>query len=139
MSPLPAAVAAHLDGHRVGVLATSSAGGRVHQSPVYFVRDGDELLVSTLASRLKARDVGETAWASLCVAGGEPPFPSATVSGPASIRTAGIGAATARVAQRIMDSEEPPEAQSDEVLAAAERVILALRVERVGPVSYLDG
>ena len=35
----------------------SPRDGRPRQSLVYYVRDGDRLLISTLADRLKARDV----------------------------------------------------------------------------------
>ena len=56
-----------LDAHRVGVLATIASDGKPRQSVVYYVRDEDRLLISTLSNRLKARDVGPTAWASLSV------------------------------------------------------------------------
>ena len=46
-----------LDGEPVGVLATSSSRGRPRQSLVYFARDGDRLLISTLSYRLKAREL----------------------------------------------------------------------------------
>ncbi len=138
MSVLTAGLGEFLDANVVGVLATRSAAGRVHQSLVYFARDGEELLISTEAARRKARDVRETGWASLCVMGHERPFPSATLSGPASIRREHIGEATAAIAQRMLGLDEPPQAQSDESLAAVGRVILALRVEHVGPVSYVE-
>lgn len=126
-----------LDANPVGVLATLSPGGRPRQSLVYFVRDGERLLISTLADRLKARDVTRTQWASLCVLGHERPFPSATFSGSAAILTKDIGAATARIAQRAMDADEPPEAMTDEALAGAGRVILAIDVERVTGAAHL--
>jgi PPOX class probable F420-dependent enzyme len=126
-----------LDASPVGALATSSSDGRPRQSLVYFVRDEERLLVSTLAGRLKARDVERTGWASLCVMGHEPPYPSATLSGPAEILTADIGPPTARIAQLITRSEKPPEPMSDEALAAAGRVVLAITVERVAAVSYV--
>ena len=66
----------------VGVLATQSQDGRPRQSVVYYVRDGDRLLISTLVERLKARDVERSGWASLCVMGDEQPYPSAVFSGP---------------------------------------------------------
>jgi hypothetical protein len=34
---------------------------------------------------------------------------------------------------------EPPEPQSDEALAAADRVILAITIERVSAINHLDG
>jgi PPOX class probable F420-dependent enzyme len=126
-----------LDANRVGVLATVAASGRPRQSVVYYARDGERLLVSTESKRWKARDVRRSGWASLCVRGDEQPYPSAVFSGRAEILTKEIGPATAAVMQRIAGASEPPEPQSDEALAAVDRVILAITVERVTAVSYL--
>lgn len=139
MSTLPDAVREFLDAHIAGVLSTVSPEGRARQSVVYYVRAGQRLLISTESKRLKARDVRRAGWASLCVMGAEKPFPSATVAGPAEILTTDIGPATAAIAQRISGAESPPQAQTDEALAAVDRVILQISVERVGPVSYLSG
>jgi PPOX class probable F420-dependent enzyme len=127
-----------LDTHRVGVLATIAADGRPRQSVVYYALDGDRLSVSTESKRRKARDVERTGWASLCVRGDEQPYPSAVFSGPAEILTADIGPATAAIMQRIAATSEPPEPQTDEALAAIDRVILAISVERVSAVNYLS-
>ena len=127
-----------LDGEPVGVLATASSGGSPRQSLVYFARDGDRLLISTLSDRLKARDVRRTGWASLCVMGHEPPYPSATFSGSAEIVTQHIGPSTAAVMQRITRAAEPPEPLGDEALAKVGRVILAITVERVTAASYIE-
>ena len=128
-----------LDSQPVGVLATLGPDGAPRQSLVYFARDGDRLLISTLADRLKARDVRRTGRASLCVMGHEPPFPSATFSGPAEVITSGIGPMTAAIAQRVTRSAEPPEPLTDEALASVGRVILAIAVERVSAAGYLPG
>jgi PPOX class probable F420-dependent enzyme len=126
-----------LDEHRVGVLATVDDVAMPRQSVVYYVRDGERLLISTESKRLKARDVRRSGWASLCVLGHERPHPSAVFSGPAEILTEDIGPATARIMQRIGNLPEPPEAQSDEALAAIDRVILAITIEGVSAVNYL--
>jgi PPOX class probable F420-dependent enzyme len=126
-----------LDANPVGVLGTTSPGGRPRQSLVYFTRDGDRLLISTLSDRRKARDVRGTRWASLCVMGHATPYPSATFSGPAEILTADIGPATAAIMQRITRVAEPPEPMSDEELAEAGRVILAITVEDVTATNYI--
>jgi PPOX class probable F420-dependent enzyme len=126
-----------LDEHRVGVLATTAADGRPRQSVVYYVRDGDRLLVSTESKRLKAQDVVRTGFASICIRGDEQPYPSATFSGPAEILTENIGPQTARIMQRIAGMDEAPEPQTDEALASIDRVILAITVERVTAVSYI--
>lgn len=127
-----------LDANRVGVLATIAADGKPRQSVVYYVRDGDRLLVSTLADRLKARDVERSGWASLSVRGDEQPYPSATFSGHAVIKSKDIGLSTAKVMQRIAGSDELPPAQSDEALAEVGRVILELSIERLSAVTYVD-
>jgi PPOX class probable F420-dependent enzyme len=127
-----------LDASPVGVLATEAPEGRPRQSLVYFARDGERLLVSTLTNRLKARDVRRTGRASLCVMGHEPPYPSATLSGSAEIQTEDIGVPTARIAQRMMRAAEPPEPMTDEALAAVGRVVLAISIERVSAVNYLQ-
>lgn len=126
-----------LDSHTVGVLATSSADGKPRQSLVYFTREGDRLLISTLTDRLKARDVRRGGWASLCVMGHESPYPSATFSGPAEILTENIGTATATVMQRISQAAEPPDPISDEALADIGRVILAITIDRVSAANYI--
>ncbi len=138
MSVLSAELAEFLDAHRIGVLATQTAEGRPRQSVVYYSRDGERLLISTESKRLKARDVHRTGWASLCVMGHTQPYPSAVFSGRAEILTEGIGPATAAIMQRIAGTDEPPEPQTDSALAAIDRVILAITVERVGPVNYID-
>ena len=126
-----------LNNQPVGVLATSASDGRPRQSLVYFARDGDRLLVSTLGDRLKVKDVRRDGWASVCVMGHEPPYPSATFSGPAEIRTKEIGPATARIMQRISDAAGTPEPMSDEALAEVGRVLLAITIERVTAASYI--
>jgi hypothetical protein len=83
--------------------------------------------------------VRRSGWASLCVLGNEQPYPSAVFSGPAEIHTRDIGSPTAQIVQRIGGMEEQPEPQSDEALAALDRVILALNIERVSAVNYLGG
>lgn len=55
MAALTAELRAFADSHTVGVLATPSPGGKPRQSLVYFAREGDRLLISTLTDRLKAR------------------------------------------------------------------------------------
>jgi PPOX class probable F420-dependent enzyme len=137
MGALTAELREFLDANAVGVLATLASDGKPRQSLVYYAREGDLLLISTLKDRLKARDARRTGWASLCVMGHEPPFPSATFSGPADILTENIGPLTAAIAQRMTGADEPPEPMSDEALAEAGRVILALTVERVTAASYI--
>lgn len=126
-----------LDANRVGVVATVATNGRPRQSLVYFARDGGHLLVSTLAGRAKARDVERTGWASLCVMGPEPPFPSAVFSGSAEIVTKNVGRPTAAIMQRISGAAEPPDPQTDDALAKVGRVVMRIAIERVSAVNYI--
>jgi len=126
-----------LDDVPVGVLATIRPDGGVRQSTVYFVRDGDRILISTESKRQKARDVERTGRASLCVQGPAKPYPCVTVEGDARIRTQGIGEPTARLIERIAGAPVD-EIQTDETLAAVDRVILEITVDRAYGASYLD-
>ena len=137
MGALTAELREFLDSHPVGVLATLAADGKPRQSLVYFARDADRLLISTLTDRLKTRDTRRSGWASLCVMGHEPPYPSVTLSGTAEILTEDIGPYTAKIMQRITQAAEPPEPMSDEALAEAGRVVLAIHVDRVTAASYI--
>jgi PPOX class probable F420-dependent enzyme len=127
-----------LDAHPVGVLAQAAPDGRPRQSLVYYAREGERLLISTLTDRHKARDVRRTGWASLCVMGHQPPYPSATFSGPAEICTQDIGGPSALIMQRISGAAEPPEPMSDDALAGVGRVILAITIERVSSANYIE-
>jgi PPOX class probable F420-dependent enzyme len=138
MGELTAELREFLDAQRVGVLATVAADGRPRQSLVYYARDGVDLVLSTLAQRLKAKDVERSGWASLCVMGHEAPYPSAVFSGHARIETDGIGVATAAVMQRITGALEPPEPQSDEALESIGRVVMRITVERISAVNYIE-
>ncbi|MFI6317158.1 pyridoxamine 5'-phosphate oxidase family protein [Nonomuraea sp. NPDC050556] len=118
------------------MLATTRTDGGVRQSVVYFALDGDRLLISTEPARAKAKDVQRTGRASLCVVGTAAPYPSVTLEGTARIRTAGIGADTARVWSRIGGQSVEPLSDGD--LEAMNRVVLEITVQRVYGASYLE-
>jgi PPOX class probable F420-dependent enzyme len=138
MGPLTDDLRDFLDSNQVGVLATTAPDGKPRQSLVYIARNGERLLISTLTDRLKAKDTRRSGWASLCVTGHEPPYPSATFSGPAEIVTANIGIPTATIMQRITHAAEAPEPMSDQALADVGRVILAITIERVTAANYIE-
>ncbi len=128
---------AFLESQPVGVLATLASDGKPRQSLVYFALEGNRLHISTLTDRVKSHDIRRSGWASLCVMGHERPFPSATFSGTAEILTRDIGGLTAKIVQRIAQTAEPPEPMTDEALAQAGRVVLAIHVDRVSAASYI--
>ena len=138
MSPaIDATTMAFLEAVPVGCLATTTADGKVRQSVVYFAVESDQIVISTESKRGKARDVERTGTASLCVQGPAKPYPSVTLEGPARIVRNAIGPPTARIWARIAGSP-PGDAMSDEELAAIDRVILAIDVDRVYGASNLE-
>jgi len=133
---ISAEVGRFLDHEPVGVVSTLRPDGTPRQSVTYFIRDGGRIFISTESKRAKARDVERSGWASLCVVGHAPPFPSVTVEGPARILRSGIADATARIFVK-MAGGDPPEL-TDETLAGMDRVILEISVDRVYGASYLN-
>lgn len=131
------AVAQFLDQVPVGVIATIRKDGKPRQSTVYFIREGNRVLISTESKRGKARDVERTGYASMCVQGVEKPFPCVTVEGSAHILREGVGEPTARIVARIVGTPVG-EAQTDDALAAVDRVILELTIDRTYGASYLE-
>ncbi len=135
--PLTAELAELLDSNKLGTLATVGEDGLPRLSVVYYANRGERIFISTLRERVKAKDIERRGWAALSVRGEEPPYPSATFTGSAAVRSTGIGEDTALVMGRIAGLPEPPEAQSDEVLAKAGRVLVEIAVERVAAAMHL--
>ena len=130
------AVREFLQENTLGVLGTHRADRGVRQSVVYYALDGQRLLISTESKRGKTRDVIRERKESLCVVGRSAPYPSVTLEGPARVLTSGIGHATAMVMARILEqgTVEPP---TEDDLAAADRVIIEIAVDRVYGANYL--
>jgi Pyridoxamine 5'-phosphate oxidase len=126
-----------LDAHRVGGLATAAPDGKPRQSVVYYARDGDRLLVSTLSARLKARDVRSTGLGVAVRSRGRASVSVGDRLRPRGDPDQGHRATDGPDHARIAGTDELPEAQSDEALAAVDRVILAISVERVSAMSHL--
>jgi PPOX class probable F420-dependent enzyme len=137
VSPLAEPIRKFLESESVGTIATLRPDGRIRATLVYYVLDGDRILISTESQRGKGRDVQKTGWASFCVSGHEKPFPSCTVEGPARILTTNIGEPTARILESIR-GVRPDAVPTDEGLAALDRVILEIGVEKVYGVSYIQ-
>ena len=78
------AAQAFLDEKLFGTLATVSKGGVPAQVLVWYLREGDELLVASVSTTQKVKNIRATEWASLSVSQG-PRF--LTVRGHATIET----------------------------------------------------
>jgi len=121
-----------------GVLGTRRPDGRPRLTVVRHLLDGDHILISTEASRAKARDVARDGWASYCITGHAAPYPCVTVEGTARIVTEGAGATTTRIFERMTGSpmEDP---LTDETVAAMGRVVIELTVERAYGATHIPG
>jgi PPOX class probable F420-dependent enzyme len=71
--------------HRTCIFGFQRKQGPPSMSVVYYVVDGDDLLVSTMAARAKARAVRRTGEAALCVLDEKWPLTYLQVYGPAAV------------------------------------------------------
>lgn len=67
--------------HRLAVLGTIRADGQAQLSPVYYVFEGEQIIVSTTRSRAKTANVRRDSRVTLCAIAEEPPFAYQTVYG----------------------------------------------------------
>ena len=80
---------AFLKEHRLAIVGAERKDSPPQLSPVYYVMDGDDLLISTTATRAKARVIRRDSRVSVCVLGEQQPFPYLTVYGRGQIETGG--------------------------------------------------
>jgi PPOX class probable F420-dependent enzyme len=74
-----------LAGTRTGMLATVRADGRPHAAPIWFTLDGDDVVFTTGASTVKARNLRRSGRAVLAVDESSPPYDFVTIEGPVEI------------------------------------------------------
>ena len=87
--------------HRLAIVGMLRREKSPQLSPVYYVMDGDDLLISTTATRAKAKAVRRDARVSVCVLGEQPPFPYLTVYGRGRIEDAGVVDVMMRVGEKM--------------------------------------
>ena len=64
-------------------LATVRPDGRPHVVPIWFARDGEQIVFTTWHTSVKARNLRHNPWLSLCVDDEAPPFTYVKVEGTA--------------------------------------------------------
>ncbi|MEV6208745.1 PPOX class F420-dependent oxidoreductase [Kitasatospora sp. NPDC051914] len=72
-------------GTRTAKLATTRADGRPHVAPVWFVLDGDHLVITTGSTTVKGRNLTRDPRAMVCVDDQQPPYSFVLVQGRAEI------------------------------------------------------
>jgi PPOX class probable F420-dependent enzyme len=90
-----------LENHRLAVIAVQG-DNRLSLTPVYYVLDGDDLLISTTATRFKGRAVPKHPEVVVCVLHEEFPFLYLTVYGTGRIEAEGAAAAMARIGEKML-------------------------------------
>lgn len=74
-----------LTGTRTGKLAVVRADGRPHVTPIWFVLDGDDVILTTHESSVKGKALRRDPRAALCVDDQQPPFSFVLLEGTATI------------------------------------------------------
>ncbi len=96
-----------LQSHRLAIVGLNRAKAGPQISPVYYVMDGDDLLISTTATRAKAKAVRRDERIAVCVLGEQPPFPYLTVYGRARIEATGVVELMMRVGEKMYGNPVP--------------------------------
>ncbi len=119
--------------HRLAVAGAYRRSASPQLSPVYYVLDGDDLLISTTATRAKAKAVRRDPRISLCVLGEQSPFPYLTVYGRGRIEDEGAVHLMMRVGEKMTGNPVPDSMRPaiEERARREQRVVL-----RVTPESY---
>ncbi len=121
--------------HRTAVFGFARAADGPSMSCVYYVMDGEDILVSTMAERAKARAVGRNPKVSLCVLDENWPPTYLLVYGEARIEEAGGEDLLIRICE-LMAEQPMPDAERIKLihLAREERRV----VVRITPYSTFE-
>jgi PPOX class probable F420-dependent enzyme len=122
-----------LKASRLVIVGLNRKAGPPHLTPVYYVLDGDDLLMSTTASRLKAKAVRRNPDVSLCVIGEQPPFPYLLIYGKGTIDEEGAVDTMQQVGARMTGNPIPESARPalEERARNEGRVVLRVRPESI--------
>lgn len=74
-----------MTGTRTGKLGVTRPDGRPHVTPVWFVLDGDDVILNTGEATVKGRAMRRDPRVSLCVDDQQPPFSFVSIQGEASL------------------------------------------------------
>lgn len=124
-----------LSENRYCVVGYNRSVGPPAMSPVYYVLDGDDLLISTQADRAKGRVLAKKPEVSVCVLSEaqQPSPPYMTIYGRAAIESEGAADLMMRIGGAMSGSPVPEAARPAVEQRAAEqqRVVLRITPERV--------
>lgn len=122
-----------LESNRYCVVAYTRKSGPPAMSPVYYVMDGDDLLISTQAKRMKGKVFSKEREVSVCVlAEDHPSAPYVTIYGKAKTEPEGAVDLMMRVGAVMTDNEIPEAARPALEQRAKDegRIVLRVKPER---------
>ena len=129
---LPAEVRAFLEAMQVpGVLATLAPDGSPITSAVWYALDGDDVVISTPATRPKARNVRLDGRVSFVVDTKDMPYRGVCIEGTASAEDDPGTATMFAIARRYLGPDLPDRIRERAAMGA--RTIIRIRVVRVRP------
>jgi PPOX class probable F420-dependent enzyme len=114
-----------------GVLSTLSPAGAPITSAVWFAVDGEEIVISTPATRPKARNARLDSRVSFIVDTKERPYRGVAIEGEARVDEDNGKREMRTIAERYLGPILP--AAMEERIAAMDRVVLRIRPTRVRP------
>lgn len=121
-----------LENHRLCIVGVDQPSGPPALSPVYYVLDSDDIVISTTSSRAKAKAVRRNPEVTLCVLGEGSPFPYLTVFGRGTVTTEDAVDVMARIGEVMFGRPVPDEMRPELEKRADEegRVVLRVTPER---------
>ena len=129
-----------LEEHRLALVGLARKDRGPHMSPVYYALDGDDILISTTASRWKAKAIRRNSHMSLCIMGEAMPFPYLLLYGTAVIEDHGAPQVMRKIGERMTGNPIPDTAVPaiEERAKTEGRVVLRFTPERVGGTAYTE-
>lgn len=118
-------------GTRTAKLATTRLDGRPHVAPVWFLLDGDDLVLNTGRDTVKGRTLARDGRVMLCVDDDRPPFSFVLVQGTASLSEdlPQVREWAGRIAARYMGEDRAEEYAARNGVPG--ELLVRIRIERV--------
>ena len=121
-----------LESHRLCVLAIEREAGPPALSPVYYVMDDDDFLISTTATRYKGKGIKKHPNVSLSVLHEEFPFPYLMVYGTARVETDDPAGLMARIGEKMFGAPVAADAMPALEKRAMDEKRVVLRITPTG-------
>ena len=111
--PLDDHARALLDGKNFATVATLDPDGSPHTSVVWCLRDGDDILFSSLAKRRKVKNLERDPRVALSVFDLANPYASVDIRGTATLAVDGAKELPVQVSRKYLGEDPPPEPEDE--------------------------